>query len=223
MTVGVLLMVAAVAEPSAKSPESDLSELMIATQFRHIKLWFAGKLGNWRLAAYELDQIKSALEEAARRFPAKLDTEAAVTSISLLRNAIKAKDIADFFKAYTELTHDCNSCHRAVGRDFITVQVPPISPFTDQIFSDQAAEGRALARSARLAMALRILGAARPVPPRRTLPNWHNDRRSRTTACGNCWHRTTGGWGLTRPLPNPRLSENPIEAIVAYFDGLRAE
>src|SRR5262249_12369832 len=113
----------------------------------HIKLWFAGKLGNWRLAAHELDQIKSALEEAARRFPAKLDTEAAVTSISPLRNAIQAKDIADFVKAYTELTHECNSCHRAVGRDFITVQVPPISPFTDQIFADQAAEGRALARA----------------------------------------------------------------------------
>ena len=113
---------------------------MIATQLVHIKLWFAGKLGNWKLAAYELDQIASGLDLATRRFPASEDQNAG--QVRSLRNAIEARDVASFTKAYTELTNGCNACHRAAGRDFISVQVPVISPFTDQNFADPVAEGR---------------------------------------------------------------------------------
>jgi hypothetical protein len=36
---------------------------------RHIKLWFAGKLSNWRLARYELDQLESNLKQAGQHLP----------------------------------------------------------------------------------------------------------------------------------------------------------
>jgi len=133
-----------------------LSGPMIATQFRHIKLWFAAKLGNWRLAAYELDQLETGLAEATKRFPA---TPAPVAGqVAALRNSIESRDLAAFTKAYTELTNGCNACHRSAGRDFITVQVPVVSPFTDQSYADQVAEGRTLAHT--------VCGTCHVVPDR---------------------------------------------------------
>ena len=43
---------------------------MITAQMRHIKLWFAGKLGNWRLAGYQLDQMEGSLKQAESLYPA---------------------------------------------------------------------------------------------------------------------------------------------------------
>jgi hypothetical protein len=48
----------------AGSTSTQLSDLMIALQFQHIKLWFAGKLSNWDLANYELRQIRTSLRKA---------------------------------------------------------------------------------------------------------------------------------------------------------------
>ena len=42
-----------------------LGDIMSAAQWRHIKLWFAGKHQNWELASYELLQIRAGLEQAA--------------------------------------------------------------------------------------------------------------------------------------------------------------
>lgn len=69
---------------------------MTATQFRHIKLWFAGKLGNWKLATYELDLLASSLNEAARRAPAGVSADDTVGQVTSLRNAVDAKDLAAF-------------------------------------------------------------------------------------------------------------------------------
>ena len=70
--LGLLLLIPAHAQqptdPGARPDRVGLSELMTATQFRHT--WFAGKLKNWKLAAYELDQVASDLDPAATRLPA---------------------------------------------------------------------------------------------------------------------------------------------------------
>jgi hypothetical protein len=34
-----------------------LGDIMVAAQWRHIKLWFAGKSNNWDLASYEVDAV----------------------------------------------------------------------------------------------------------------------------------------------------------------------
>jgi hypothetical protein len=59
----------AAAQPARESYEPGLGEFMTATQLRHAKLWFAGKQNNWDLAAYEIDEIKEGLEDAARLHP----------------------------------------------------------------------------------------------------------------------------------------------------------
>src|SRR5271169_3974945 len=68
IALGASILVAAA--QSAKEPYNPgLGEFMTATQLRHAKLWFAGKDSNWDLAAYETDEIKEGLEDAARLHP----------------------------------------------------------------------------------------------------------------------------------------------------------
>jgi hypothetical protein len=57
------------AQPAKEPYEPGLGQFMTATQLRHAKLWFAGKQNNWDLAAYEIDEIKEGLEDAARLHP----------------------------------------------------------------------------------------------------------------------------------------------------------
>jgi hypothetical protein len=114
-----------------------LGDIMIAKQWRHIKLWFAGSQHNWDLAAYELAQIKSSLADAALLYsniPVS-DVTNMAEPLQSIKRAIDSKDGMGFAKAFTEFTNRCNACHRDMGRDFITIQVPTVSPFSDQSFT----------------------------------------------------------------------------------------
>ena len=70
------------------------------TQLRHMKLWFAGKLGNWELANYELAQMETNLKDAAdlyRGIPVE-DVTLVVEPMKATSNAIEAKDTTRFEK-----------------------------------------------------------------------------------------------------------------------------
>jgi len=224
--IAILLAFFVLQSARAQQPAPDLSAQMAATQLRHIKLWFAGKLGNWKLAAYELDLIASDLEEVAKRMPAGVaagDTAAQITS---LRTAIASKEVSAFNKAYSDLTNGCNACHRAAGRGFISVQVPVASPFTDQDFADQAAEGRKLAYN--------ICGVCHVVPDKPNAPLGMSfsapsfvDLAGRPSITEASLRQLLGSEhrrvGPAQAMPNPRLNDNQIDDIVAYFEALKAE
>ncbi len=230
--LGLLVLTPAHAQPAT---DATLSDLMMTTQLRHIKLWFAGKLGNWRLAVYELNQIQSGLDQAAKRFPPGATPDQFAAQIAALRDAIEAKNVARFAKAYTELTNGCNACHRAAGRDFISVQVPPVSPFTDQVFSDQVAEGRNLAHVICGTCHLVPGANATPTPslsaPNRPAPRFPAPgfaelatRPSVTEASLRQLLASNHRWiGADQAMPNPRLNESQIDEIVAYFEALKAQ
>lgn len=142
----VLGMLPAVAEdtvPYAYRPPTPsdtyvptLGDIMGATQLRHFKLSYAGSLGNWELASYELGQIENSFINAARLYE-----NIPIEKINMierpmiaLADAIKAKDGARFAGAFAELTATCNSCHEAAHVGFIRIQVPTASPFSNQSF-----------------------------------------------------------------------------------------
>lgn len=116
-----------------------LGDIMSAIQWRHIKLWFAGKRRSWDLAAYELSQIKGSLVDAAALYPGipVTDVTTMAKPVQSITDAIEAKDSTKFAKAFTELTAGCNSCHREMGRGFILIRVPAGSPFSNQSFPTQ--------------------------------------------------------------------------------------
>ena len=210
----------------ADSLRSDkvVSELMVGLQFQHIKLWFAGRLSNWPLAAYELNQIEAGLQGAAK--PGEQRLEQAAAQIQAVRGAIAARDITAFTKAFAEMTNGCNSCHRAEGKSFITILVPTNSPFTDQLFVDQVAEGRALANSICINCHV-VSDAANEKPAMRipapsfldiaTRPGFSPDSIRDILTSG---HRYLGP---NQGMPNPRLASYQIEEIIAVFETLRAE
>lgn len=229
LVAALSLLSAAIGLPQRATGQDKLSaglaDIMIAAQMRHIKLWFAGKLGNWRLAGYQLDQMEGSLKQAESLYPAGRAVEFAAKRVQSVRDAIEHHDAAGFSNAYAELTNECNSCHRALERGFITIQVPANSPFTDQLFVDQLAEGRALAQ--RICGACHVVSEdsneARPIArfpapsfvelARR--PSFTQEAQRQLLSSG---HRYLGP---NQAMPNPRLAQYQIDEIIALFDTLR--
>ena len=133
----VVLFSAPLALAQAEGYVPGLGDIMTTIQMRHIKLWFAGRLKNWDLASYELEQIRQGLESAATLYSG-IPVEyvgATVDPIKEIGAAIKAKDGTQFVKGYGALTAACNACHQGINRGFIVIQVPNVSPFSDQSFA----------------------------------------------------------------------------------------
>jgi hypothetical protein len=128
--------------PTKQPYEPGLGEFMTATQLRHAKLWFAGKAGNWALAAYEIDEIKEGLEDAAKLYPTHDEAPVAQMiktildpKIERLEKAIEGKNGAQFIAAFDDLTKGCNACHAAAGKPFIRIQRPSEPPLSNQNFA----------------------------------------------------------------------------------------
>ncbi len=113
-----------------------LGDIMNTAQSRHMKLWFAGKARNWKLANYELRQLKASLVEAASLYPDLPVTSVTTmaTPVEAVGEAIVAGDGARFAKTFGELTTACNGCHQSIARGFIVMRVPEASPFGNQVF-----------------------------------------------------------------------------------------
>jgi hypothetical protein len=116
-----------------------LGDIMNAVQIRHTKLWFAGRSGNWDLAAYEIRQLKAGLVEAASLYQGIPVTNVTTMAapVQAVADAVEAKDGKKFAKAYGDMTAGCNGCHQSIGRSFIVMRVPDVSPFSDQQFAPQ--------------------------------------------------------------------------------------
>ena len=93
-----------------------LNDMMVATQLRHFKLWYAGLVQNWPLANYELTQIRVAIADVKRFYANNGGSNMSVMTQAAddLDDAIKAKDSAKFVSAYAKLTAGCNACNRPV-------------------------------------------------------------------------------------------------------------
>lgn len=114
-----------------------LGDLMTTIQLRHAKLWYAGRFKNWPLAEYQLQQLDADFVTAANLYPEMAAPGMAETS-KLARQvgeALRAKDEAQFDKAFSEITTQCNVCHEAAGRPYINVRIPKFpSPYSNQLF-----------------------------------------------------------------------------------------
>ena len=133
-TIAVLILTAAEAVGAGERPASEpyipgLGEFMSATQVRHAKLWFAGNARNWELAAFELDEIKEGLGDAARLHP----THEGVAVADMIKANLDAP-LAEL-RAFDRLTAGCNACHTAAAHAFIRIQRPTAPPVSNQIFA----------------------------------------------------------------------------------------
>jgi hypothetical protein len=123
------------ADEAAASP--NLSEIMVAQQTRHIKLWFAGDARNWPLADYELDQLKDGFDDITKLLGGDIAQQHVGGAIPQLEKAVEGKDHAAFVSAFDRLSAGCNACHSTLDHAFIVIQRPVLLPYSDQKFSPQ--------------------------------------------------------------------------------------
>ncbi len=121
----------------APTYKPDLGEMMLGIQAHHSKLWSAGQNENWRLAAFESDEIKEAVTDIqtfeTERKESKL-INMLNPALDSMNDAIVKKNILLFNKSFELLTNTCNKCHQVNNYDFNVIKIPDSSPFTNQDF-----------------------------------------------------------------------------------------
>jgi len=117
-----------------------LGEFMSGIQVHHAKLWFAGTAGNWKLADFEVGEIKESLDDIEKYCTDRPE----VASLPMIRPpldsiaaAVGTGNEPAFRTAFTQLTNTCNNCHQATKHEFNVIKVPDTPPFTNQVFSKQ--------------------------------------------------------------------------------------
>ncbi|SDW52156.1 hypothetical protein SAMN05444410_103185 [Hydrobacter penzbergensis] len=112
-------------------------EFMSSVQVHHNKLWFAGTNNNWKLADFEINEIKESLDDIKTYCTDRPETN----SIGMIdqplqnvSNAIQQKNSMEFKSSYMILTSTCNSCHQATQHEFNIITVPTTPPYSNQSF-----------------------------------------------------------------------------------------
>ena len=118
-----------------------LEQFMNVILMEHNKLWFAAKARNWRLADYQLGEIKEVMGDVQdlvptfKNLPLAEMLDAVITKeIADLEKAIEAKDHKTFVRGYDKLTQACNACHEGTENEFIVIQRPTRPAFTNQVY-----------------------------------------------------------------------------------------
>jgi hypothetical protein len=122
-----------------KPAMDDLMTMLV--QPRHMKLYYAGQAMNWRLAAFQVNELRGALARIGRTIPnyRNINVDTAVASIftdklKAVDAAIKTSDLAQFNAAYGEMTGACNDCHKGMEHPFLVIKLPEAGGFPDQEF-----------------------------------------------------------------------------------------
>ncbi len=114
-----------------------LGEFMGGIQMLHAKLWYAGINQNWKLANFEMDEIKETMG-FIREFETDRPETKNITMLSpaldSLNLAIESKNLAAFRMGFTKLTSSCNSCHRISNFEFNKITIPSAVPVVNQDF-----------------------------------------------------------------------------------------
>lgn len=112
-------------------------EFMGNIQVHHSKLWFAGENENWKLADFEINEIKENLEAIQKYETDRPESEMipmikpALDSVS---HAIQKQNLLEFKNSFNLLTNTCVNCHRATKHEFIQIKVPDMQIFRNQKF-----------------------------------------------------------------------------------------
>jgi len=114
-----------------------LGDFMSDIQVHHNKLWFAGQAQNWKLADFEINEIKEALNGIKQYCTDRPEVKSITMidpAIDSISNAIQHKDAQSFKSSYIVLTNTCNNCHHATNHEFNVIKQPDTPPFSNQSF-----------------------------------------------------------------------------------------
>ena len=115
-----------------------LGEFMSGIQVHHEKLWFAGTAQNWKLADFEIGEIRETLDDIQRFCtdrPEIVSIPMILPPMDSIGKAVAAQDLSRFRSAFLLLTNTCNNCHRATKHEFNFIRIPTSPPFSNQEFA----------------------------------------------------------------------------------------
>jgi len=113
------------------------TEVRFQSKVHHEKLWFAGINQNWKLADFEINEIKESLEDIQTYCtdrPERKSLTMIDRPLDSISYAIQQKDEALFKKSFITLTNTCNNCHRTTEHEFNVIKIPDTPPFSNQEF-----------------------------------------------------------------------------------------
>ena len=114
-----------------------LGEIMGGIQTHHAKLWYAGINDNWKLAKYEIDELKERFEQARTVETDRPEVKMIpmmYPAIDSINDAIGHKNLSQFKSGFQLLTASCNSCHSANNFEFNIITIPTAPPVSNQDF-----------------------------------------------------------------------------------------
>ena len=112
-------------------------EFMTAIQAHHAKLWFAGKNENWKLAAFEMKEIRenlAAIQQYVTDRPETKSLEILDPALERTDRAISQQNAVSFTGSFVNLTNTCNNCHLENNFEFNQVKIPGTNIFSNQEF-----------------------------------------------------------------------------------------
>ncbi|MEP7253005.1 MAG: hypothetical protein ABI683_11520 [Ginsengibacter sp.] len=114
-----------------------LGEIMGGIQTHHAKLWYAAINNNWKLADYEIAEIKERIQQAEEietDRPEVKTISMIYPSIDSVANAIKDQNLSSFKNNFQLLTTTCNNCHASNHFEFNVITIPTAPPVSNQDF-----------------------------------------------------------------------------------------
>ena len=112
-------------------------EFMSSVQVHHAKLWFAGQNQNWKLADFEINEIKESLDDISKYCTDRIESksiEMIENPLDSVSNAIQHQNLQQFESTYVLLTNTCNNCHRETEHEFNVITIPKTPPVSNQKF-----------------------------------------------------------------------------------------
>jgi hypothetical protein len=119
----------------AQTYKPGLGEFMMGIQVHHAKIWFAGKNQNWKLADFEIGEIKETLEDVKKYCTDRPEIKSLpiiYPALDSLASAVKAQNAKQFEKNFVLLTNSCNDCHKTTNHEFNVIKIPDTPPITNQ-------------------------------------------------------------------------------------------
>jgi hypothetical protein len=107
-----------------------LGTVMIEYSYRFGALYYAARGGNWKLADYQLKEMREIQEvgETTRPPRAKPLKDFEAKYLDPLADAIKGQNAKQFDAAFKEAMKGCNECHVDQKFPFIRYELPKSSP-----------------------------------------------------------------------------------------------
>lgn len=112
-------------------------DIMGNIQRHHSKLWFSGNNKNWKLAEFEIHEIKENFEDLEKYHECKNEIKYIAMIepvIQTLDSVIKKKNFEQFEENFVLLTNTCNSCHTVTNHEFIEIKTPDFQVNINQVF-----------------------------------------------------------------------------------------